>query len=192
MAVDKEKIDELGSPNFGLLCTAWVFFIFSAIWIGDAPFIIIAAPFLFLIRKFTKPHPLDYLVEGKDEYPYTRKGAYWNALQLWFLSVFVLVPILLLPGFCSEKAFETEEQNFLSRSTPSEWWKTGSAFKADSRTIRRRDESCDDTQNIWSEDGQILWSIENQPFTTFMRLASILGFLYVFIRFLSIRPQHKK
>ena len=92
MAVDKEKIDELGSPNFGLLCTAWVFFIFSAIWIGDAPFIIIAAPFLFLIRKFTNPHPLDYLVEGKDEYPYTRKGAYWNALQLWFLSVFVFVP----------------------------------------------------------------------------------------------------
>ena len=184
-----EELKDLSSKNFNLLTSAIVFFFGVAIWVNlvSIGFALLAAPLLFLFRIFAKPRDSDYKEGNKpakhavDERPYTRKGAYWNALQVWFLSVVVTLPLVFLPGFCRTEALTYEEQNFLSRATPSEWFKSGSAYKADSRTVQRVDESC--------YDGQILWSIKNQPVSSAIKLASILGFLYTLVCFLRIRPK---
>lgn len=181
---NKEAREKSSSP----LTSAIAFFFVLAIWVKLAgiALALVAAPLIFLFRRFTKPDASDYIVKGKGlgSGGYTRQGAYWNALQVWFLSVVVTLPLLFTPGFCSTEAFISEEQNFLSRTTPKEWFKSGNSFKADSRTVRRIDESC--------YDNQILWSIKNQPVSTAIRLASVLGFLYTIVCFLRIRPKPKK
>jgi hypothetical protein len=183
-----QEVEEARSKNSSPLTSAIVFFFALAIWVKLAgiALALFAAPLIFLFRRFTKPHASDYIVKGKGLAAggYTRKGAYWNALQVWFLSVVVTLPLLFTPGFCRTEAFTYEEQNFLSRTTPREWFKSGNSYKADSRTVRRKDESC--------YDDQILWSIKNQPVSSAIRLASVLGFLYTIVCFLRIRPKPKK
>jgi hypothetical protein len=183
-----QEIEEARSNNSSPLTSAIVFFFALAIWAQlEGIFLaLFAAPLIFLFRRFTKPHASDYIVKGKGlaAGDYTRKGAYWNALQVWFLAVVVTLPLLFTPLFCELEAFTEKEQNFLSRTTPKEWFESGNSYKANSRTVRLKDESC--------YENQILWSIKNQPVSAAIRLASVLGFLYTIVCFLRIRPKLKK
>ena len=180
--VIKQNYQIARGRNNAVLTGSWLFLL-VAMWAGWIPFLIIAVPLALIFWRITRLDEIDKrekviekqvsLIAPKRP-PATRKALAKHATLVWLISAILLSIPLLTPGFCRTEAVYHENQEYFSRTTPSEWFSSGNLTKLESRTLIIRDESCKGDSMI----GNILWSIENQPFIFSFRLLALLAFLF--------------